>query len=312
MLKKTSILVMRLNITQMLQLSNSLLKISVKPKGAELCEITSVKNNNQFMWHADPDIWGSHAPNLFPIIGALKNDEYTFEGKTYTLPKHGFIRHNQDITLVEQTKSSLTFSLMYNNDLLKQFPFKFEFLITYTLVNNTLHINHTVKNLDNKAIYFSLGGHPAFKCPVYKDENYTDYSLVFETDETAQTYVLNMDNGLVTNQTKPAFDTKNSIQLRPDLFTKDALIFKDLQSRQVALVSKTHGEILNVIYKDFNYLGIWAKPNAPYVCIEPWLGIADAENTSQKLVEKEGIIKLPQNETFNASYSIQTHEHHLG
>ncbi|AUC77817.1 aldose 1-epimerase family protein [Olleya sp. Bg11-27] len=296
----------------MFELSNALLKISVKPKGAELCEIASVKNDHQFMWHADPDIWGNHAPNLFPIIGALKNDEYTFEGKTYTLPKHGFIRHNQDIKLVEQTKNSLAFSLMYNDDLLKQFPFKFEFLITYTLVNNTLHINHTVKNLDNQSIYFSIGGHPAFKCPVYKDENYTDYSLVFETEETAQTYVLNMDNGLVTNQTKPAFDTKNSIRLRPYLFTKDALIFKDLQSRQVALVSKTHGEILNMTFKDFNYLGIWAKPNAPYVCIEPWLGIADAENTTQKLTEKEGIIKLPQNETFNASYSIQIHEHHLG
>ncbi|WP_240788922.1 aldose 1-epimerase family protein [Psychroserpens sp. NJDZ02] len=303
---------MRLNIKQMFQLSNEVLKISVKPKGAELCGIASVKNDNQFMWHADPNIWGSYAPNLFPIIGALKNDEYTFEGKTYTLPKHGFTRHSDAIRLIDQTKNSLTFSLMYNVDLLKQFPFKFEFLITYTLINNTLQINHTVKNLDNQTIYFSIGGHPAFKCPVYKNENYTDYSLVFETDETAQTYLLNMDNGLVTNQTKPAFDTKNSIHLRPDLFTEDALIFKDLQSRQVALVSKTHGEILNVTFKDFNYLGIWAKPKAPYVCIEPWLGIADAENTSQKLTEKEGIIKLPKNETFNASYSIQIHEHHLG
>ena len=303
---------MRLNIKQMFQLSNEVLKISVKPKGAELCEIASVKNDNQFMWHADPDIWGSFAPNLFPIIGALKNDEYTFEGKTYNMPKHGFVRHNENIKLVNQSKNSLTFSLIYNEDLLKQFPFKFEFLITYTLDNNTLHINHTVKNLDNQAIYFSIGGHPAFKCPVYNNENYTDYSLVFESEETAETYLLNMDNGLVSNQTKLVFNTKNSINLKPDLFNKDALIFKNLQSRKVALVSKTHGEILNVTYKDFNYLGIWAKPNAPYVCIEPWLGIADAENTSQKLTEKEGIIKLPKSETFNASYSIQIHEHHLG
>ena len=303
---------MRLNIKQMFQLTNNVLKISVKPKGAELCEIASVKNHNQFMWHADPDIWRSYAPNLFPIIGSMKNDQYTFKGQTYHMPKHGFVRHNDDIKLVNQTKNSLTFSLMYNEGLLKLFPFKFELLITYSLNNNTLEIKHTVKNLDDKAIYFSIGGHPAFKCPVYKNENYTDYSLVFEHEETAQTYVLNMDNGLVTNQTKPAFDTKNSINLRPDLFTKDALIFKDLQSRKVALVSNNHGEILNVTYKDFDYLGIWAKPNAPYVCLEPWLGIADAENTSQKLTEKEGIIKLPINETFNATYSIQIHEQHLG
>lgn len=303
---------MRLNIRQMFQLTNNVLKISVKPKGAELCEIASVQNNNQFMWHADPDIWGSYAPNLFPIIGSMKNDQYTFKGQTYHMPKHGFVRHNNDIKLVSQTENSLTFSLIYNEDLLKLFPFKFELLITYTLNNNNLDIKHTVKNLDDKAIYFSIGGHPAFKCPVYKNENYTDYSLFFELEETAQTYLLNMDNGLVTNQTKPAFDTKNSIQLKQDLFNEDALIFKDLKSRKVALVSKTHGEILNVTYNDFNYLGIWAKPNAPYVCIEPWLGIADAENTSQKLTEKEGIIKLPINETFNATYSIQIHEQHLG
>jgi len=296
----------------MFQLSNEVLKISVKPKGAELCEIASVKNDKQFMWHADPDIWGSFAPNLFPVIGSLKDGQYTFEGQTYNMPKHGFVRHNKTITLSNQTKNSLTFSLKHNEGLLRLFPFKFEFLITYTLNHNTLDITHTVKNLDDKAIYFSIGGHPAFKCPVYNDENYTDYSLVFNKQEITKTYLLNKTNGLVTNQTKPVFDTENSINLRPDLFNEDALIFKDLKSRQVALVSKTHGEILNVSFKDFNYLGIWAKPNAPYVCIEPWLGIADAENTTQDIKTKEGIIKLPINETFNATYSIQIHEQHLG
>lgn len=296
----------------MFQLANDLLKISVKPKGAELCEITSIKNKNEFMWHADPNIWESHAPNLFPIIGCLKHDEYTFNGKTYKMPKHGFVRHNRDIQLISQTENSLIFSLKYNEELLKLFPFKFEFIITYTLKDNTLEVNHRVKNLDNQTIYFSVGGHPAFKCPLYDNENYTDYNLVFETEETSKTHLLNLDNGLVTNQTKPAFDTKNSIQLRPSVFNDDALIFKDLKSRKVSLVSKTYGEILNVSFKDFKYLGIWAKPNAPYVCIEPWLGIADHENTTQELTKKEGIIKLPQNETFNASYSIQIHERHLG
>ncbi len=296
----------------MFTLSNAFLKILVKPKGAELCGITAVKNQKQFMWHADPEVWESYAPNLFPVIGALKEDSYLFEGNKYQMPKHGFVRHSEAIKLIKQTENSLSFSLTYNQDLLQIFPFKFQFNITYTLTDNILKITHTVKNLDNKTIYFSVGGHPAFKCPLYDNENYTDYSLVFESEETAETYLLNMDNGLVTDQTKPAFDTKNSIHLTHDLFNKDALIFKDLKSRQVALVSKTHGEILNVSFNDFNYLGLWAKPNAPYVCIEPWLGIADAENTSQNLTEKEGIIKLPINETFNASYSIQIHEHHLG
>jgi len=296
----------------MLELSNDILKILVNPKGAELSEISSIKNGKQFMWDANPNVWGSIAPNLFPVIGSIKNDTYTFENETYKMPKHGFFRNSTDIKLVNQTNNSLTFSLLYNSSLLKLFPFKFEFLITYTLTDSTLEVNHTVKNLDNQSIYFSIGGHPAFKAPLYDNENYTDYSLVFETDEQSKTYILNMKNGLITDKTKSVFDTKNSIYLRPDLFNKDALIFKDLKSRQVALVSKTHGEILKVTFKDFKYLGIWAKPNANYVCIEPWLGIADHENSTQELTKKEGIITLPKNQTFNAAYSIQIDKRHLG
>ncbi|UAB75324.1 aldose 1-epimerase family protein [Mesoflavibacter sp. SCSIO 43206] len=295
----------------MFQLSNDLLNIKVKAKGAELCEISSVKNNRQFMWHADPKVWASYAPNLFPIIGSMKDDSYVFNEKTYHMPKHGFVRHNEDIKLLEQTENSLTFSLKQNKKISEWFPFDFEFLLKYTLTDNILTLTHTVKNLDDSDMYFSIGGHPAFKCPFYDEENYTDYHLEFEHPETAKSYLLNMDNGLVTDQTKPVFNTKNTINLKPDLFNEDALIFKDLTSRKVALVSKNHGEILNVSFPDFKYLGIWAKPNAPYVCIEPWLGIADHENTNQDITKKEGIIKLAANKTFTASYSIQIHNQHL-
>lgn len=295
----------------MFQLSNDLLNIKVKAKGAELCEISSVKNNRQFMWNADPKVWASYAPNLFPIIGSMKDDSYVFNGKTYHMPKHGFVRHNEDIKLLEQTKNSLTFSLKQNKQLSEWFPFDFEFLLKYTLTDNTLTLTHTVKNLGDSDMYFSIGGHPAFKCPFYDEENYTDYHLEFEHHETAKSYLLNMDNGLVTDQTKQVFNTKNTINLKPDLFNEDALIFKDLTSRKVALVSINHGEILNVSFPDFKYLGIWAKPNAPYVCIEPWLGIADHENTNQDITKKEGIIKLAANKTFTASYTIQIHNQHL-
>ena len=309
---KKTIILHQFKINIMFQLSNELLNIKVKAKGAELCEISSTKNNRQFMWHADPKVWGSYAPNLFPIIGSMKDDSYIFNGKTYHMPKHGFVRHNEAIKLVEQTENSLTFSLKQNEQLSKWFPFNFEFLLKYTLIENTLTLTHTVKNLGDSDMYFSIGGHPAFKCPFYDGENYTHYHLEFEHLETAESYLLDMPTGLVTEKTKPVFDTKNTINLKPDLFNEDALIFKDLTSRKVALVSKTYGEILNVSFNDFNYLGIWAKPNAPYVCIEPWLGIADTVNTNQQLTEKEGIIKLEANKTFTASYSIQIHPSHLG
>jgi galactose mutarotase-like enzyme len=295
----------------MFTLENNQLKIAVKKTGAELCKITSVKNDTEFMWNANPDVWGSYAPNLFPIIGALKNDIYLCENQIYKLPKHGFVRNNDAVVLHEQSSNSLTFKLAYNEDSLKVYPFKFEFYMTYKLNNNTIEVLHTVKNRDDKTMYFSVGGHPAFKCPVFENENYDDYFLEFEYAENSKTHLINMENGLISSKTKPLFNNSDKLPLTHDLFNEDALIFKDLKSKKVALKSKLHGAILTVSYNDFPYLGIWAKPTGNYVCIEPWLGIADNEATNQDFKTKEGILKLNVGDTFKASYSIEIHNSHL-
>ncbi|MDG1728351.1 MAG: aldose 1-epimerase family protein [Algibacter sp.] len=295
----------------MYTLKNDKLEIAIKKIGAELCKIASIKNKTDFMWHADPEVWSSYAPNLFPIIGALKDNTYVFENTHYELPKHGFVRHNEAITLYAQTENSLTFKLIANDSLLKNYPFQFEFLITYTLIDNTLEVKHTIKNKDNKTMYFSLGGHPAFKCPVYKNEDYEDYCLEFEHPEHSKRHFINMQNGLISSKTKTVFNNTNKLLLTHDLFNEDALIFKDLKSKKVTLKSSINGEILSVSYPGFPYLGIWAKPNGNYVCIEPWLGIADNETTNQNLKEKEGILSLDANKTFEAAYKIEIHNNHL-
>jgi galactose mutarotase-like enzyme len=289
----------------MFTLENKQLKITVKKTGAELCKITSSRNGTEFMWDANPDIWGSYAPNLFPIIGALKNDTYIFENQEYKLPKHGIVRNNEAVVLHEHTPNSLTFKLLYSEDSLKIYPFKFEFYITYKLTNNSIEVIHTIKNVDTKTMYFSLGGHPAFKCPVFENELYEDYFLEFEHAETSKSHLIIMENGLISSLTIPLFNKSNSIPLTHDLFNDDALIFKDLKSKKVILKSKLYGNILSVSYSDFPFLGIWAKPNGNYVCIEPWLGIADNENTNQDLKTKEGILKLKAGNTFKASYTIE-------
>lgn len=295
----------------MVTLQNDKLKIAVKNTGAELCKIASVINKTDFMWDANPNVWGSFAPNLFPIIGALKNNSYYFENAKFELPKHGFIRNNNQLKLINQTANSITFSLIYNEVLLKIYPFKFEFKITFVLIDNIIEIHHSVINLDTKTMYFSLGGHPAFKCPVYKNESYDDYSLEFEHSENSSTHLINMKNGLISRQIKLVLNDNKTLNLHHDLFNEDSLIFKDLKSRKVTLKSNKNGNILSVMYQDFNYLGIWAKPTGDYVCIEPWLGIADNEATNQNLDEKEAIISLKPNDTFKATYSIEIHNKHL-
>ncbi|MGC1632816.1 MAG: aldose 1-epimerase family protein [Gelidibacter sp.] len=295
----------------MFTLKNALLKISVHPVGVELRKITSVKNAKEFMWNGNPDIWSGHAPNLFPIVGALKDDEYLHETDIYKLSKHGFVRNNADFVLADKNNDQLRFTLKYSKETLLNYPFKFEYSVCYELLKNTIKITYEVENVDDKTIYFCIGGHPAFKCPMYPDENYDDYFLKFEHPETSKTHLLNINNGLFNSKTEPVFKSPTAITLNYHLFDKDALVFKDLKSRKVTLESKKHGEILSVKYKDFPFLGIWAKPNANFVCIEPWQGLADSENSNQVLKDKEGIVALEKHKTYSASYTIEIHETHL-
>lgn len=295
----------------MYTLLNDYLKININTVGAELCAISAIKNNNEFMWHGDPNIWGSYAPNLFPVIGAMKDDSYIYNKQFYKMTKHGFVRHNDEIVVKSHSDTEITFKLKSNDRLYKIYPFLFIYEISYQLNDNTLTVHHKIENIDSKPLFFSLGGHPAFTCPLYKDEDYSDYFLEFEKLEDSETYLLNMENGLLTDKTKPIIEDGNKIKLNENIFNNDALIFKDLKSRKVTLKHKDKGRVLSMTYKDFSYLGIWAKPNAPYVCIEPWLGIADNENTNQKIEEKEGIISLEANSIFKSSYSIEIDKQHL-
>ncbi|WP_026934042.1 aldose 1-epimerase family protein [Christiangramia echinicola] len=284
-------------------IENEFLKISVQETGAELSSIYHKKNGKEYVWQADPEIWSSHAPNLFPIIGVIKNGKYFYEGKEYSVPKHGFIRHNDKIRLKERSEHQLVFELLYSEETLEMYPFKFDFRIAFTLNEKSLEVNHHIINLDEKPIYFSLGGHPAFNILHFENEKIEDYSLEFDREMDLNTYLLNED-GLVSSQTKAVLKNEKTIKLSSKTFNQDALIFKDIRSKKVNLISQENGKILTMEYKDFNNLGIWAKPGAPYVCIEPWLGIADVEGTNQNLKNKEGIIELEAKNEFNADYTI--------
>jgi len=296
---------MELEVNKLLvySLQNEKLSIGVKLTGAELCSIKKIKTGTEYIWQANPEIWSSHAPNLFPIIGALKNGKFLFKNKAYQLPKHGIIRNNNNILLKEQNPDSLIFNLKYSEETLKSYPFKFNFEIKFQLKEQTLTVFHKITNLDEKPMYFSVGGHPAFNAPLNEGESYEDYYLEFDRHLDLNTYLLN-EEGLISSETRPVIRNDNKIELRKNLFDSDALIFKNIQSKKVALKSKNSGTVLTVEYNDFKDLGIWAKPAAPYVCIEPWLGYADVEGTTQDIKTKEGIIELMPSETFDASYTI--------
>ena len=286
---------------------NSELEIAVRQPGAELYSVRSLKSGIEYMWGQDPVIWNSTAPILFPIVGGLKENAFIWKGEKYNLGKHGFIRENPDLLLTGITTDSLTFGMTSNKETLRMYPFEFEFSIKFQLEGTKTKVIHRVTNPGHSTIYFSLGGHPGFKCPIHPDEKYEDYYLEFDVNENSSTWLLH-ENGTVLDETAPVFNNSKILPLTHELFSKDALIFKDLKSRKVTLRSKKSNQSLSVTFDDFPYLGIWAKTNGDFVCIEPWCGVADKWNTDQRLETKEGIVQLAAGAVFEVAYVIEIHE----
>ncbi|MFA6400777.1 MAG: aldose 1-epimerase family protein [Salinivirgaceae bacterium] len=288
-------------------ISNTALKLSVDQTGAEICSIKSIKSDKEYIWNANPEYWASHAPILFPIIGSLKGNQYTYDGNAYSMPKHGFIRYNQNIELIFKETDRLVFKLVASPETLSMYPFLFEFVITFQLIGNRINILHKITNLDTKEMYFALGGHPAFNCPINKGESFSDYYLEFESFEKASSNRL-AEGGLVTDKTYLVLDNTDVLPLKYELFEKDALIFKKLKSRKVRLRSHISDQYITVRFSDFIFLGVWTKPNAPFICIEPWQGISDSVNSDGHFKNKEGIIKLQPGKQHAAQYSIEINE----
>lgn len=288
--------------SECLLIKSSFLDVLINNNGAEIASIKN-KKGIEYVWDANPSIWGSSAPVLFPIIGGLKNGLYSFEGKEYKVNKHGFIRNNKKLVVKNHIDNSITFQYKYSEETLKNYPFEFEFNIRFSVEESTINVHHEIINHGDHTMFFSLGGHPAFRCPLYKDENYEDYQIKFEKKETSETHLLN-NNGLLSGQTKLLLNNTDILPLKHSLFKDDALILKNLKSKKVNLMHKTKGSILSFEFNDFDYLGIWAKPEGDFVCIEPWLGVTDNENTDGNFKTKEGIKKLQPKTLFKAYYSI--------
>ncbi|HEY8400021.1 MAG TPA: aldose 1-epimerase family protein [Cytophagaceae bacterium] len=281
---------------------NEFLKVTVKSSGAELISLKNTITNLEYLWQGDPAYWARRAPVLFPIVGRLKDHKLQVDGQSYTLPQHGFAR-DMIFDLVDHQDDCLTYKLKSSEETLKIYPFNFELTITYRLVKNKLVVTYEVKNTDDKTIYFSIGAHPAFRCPLVQGEKFEDYYLEFEKPETAERLLLT--EGLFNGQTEPVLNNENILPLSYDLFDeKDAVVFKGTRSRTVSIKSKKSKNVINVDYSGFPYLGIWTK-KAPFICIEPWYGLADKVDFNGEFKDKEGVRPLIKGRTFNCEFSIE-------
>ncbi len=285
-------------------LENASLRIAVKEKGGELCSLFKKSTQTEYIWQAGPDYWNRHAPVLFPIVGALKDGIYYHEGKCYKMGQHGLAR-DLPFQLLEKKGNELVYSLKSSPYTLERYPFEFELQIIYTLEGNRLTTTYRVINPSEKALFFSIGGHPAFNCPLHDGEKRSDYQLVFEQPETIS--IQRIINGFRNGAWELILDGQQQLPIADNLFDKDALIFKGLKSSSVSL-QKGSQPVLTFDFTDFPYLGLWSKnPAAPFVCIEPWFGVTDHTKHNRQLKEKEGVVVLGGHGEFRHAYSVIVH-----
>ena len=273
-------------------LENEALKVTINSFGAELASIRGKATDTEYLWNADAKFWKRTAPVLFPFVGSLKNKEYHYEGKTYSMGQHGFAR-DMEFAVDVQTATEAWFSLQSNDETKAKFPLEFILKIGYELEGKELKVIWQVENPDTKTLYFSIGGHPAFMCPVDGKGKQSEYYFKFDTDKDL-TYGLVADDGQgLMGQQKDVLPVKNGYaQITEHLFDRDALIVEDRQASAVSLCTPL--------------FGLWspAGKGAPFICIEPWYGRCDKTTFDGSLEQREYSNTLQAGEVFRKEYTI--------
>ncbi|QQZ62856.1 aldose 1-epimerase family protein [Paenibacillus sonchi] len=279
-------------------------RAEISSLGAELVSFTKNDTGTEYIWSGDAAYWTGRSPVLFPIIGAVRNGEIKVDGQTYKLANHGFARRSE-FTVAEADESRAVFLLTSSGHTLSSYPFQFNLYITYTLNESTLKLEYRVENTDGQNIFFQLGTHPAFNCPLDENGSFSDYVLEFSENETLDREFLNSAGLRISGRSEAVLSGERILPLTHEMFKDDALVFQNVASRTITLKSKLTEKSVAVSFEGFPDLGIWQKPNAPFLCIEPWQGFADSDRFQGELPEKEGIVSLAPGDNFTSSLTIK-------
>ncbi|MBQ5994817.1 MAG: aldose 1-epimerase family protein [Clostridia bacterium] len=280
-------------------ISNGIIGICADSFGSTLTSVRSEKSGYEFLWQPDPDIWNGQSPILFPVIGGLLNGECEIDGKSYKIIRHGIARH-REFELVGADGNSLEFVQTESEGTLESFPFSYELRVKFLINGNSLTVTHTVKNTDRRPMPFGIGAHPAFKCE-------RGDSIVFEKNEHAYCERIGGDS-LLNGERDLILDGENTIKITEHLFDKDVMIFEGLESRYVTLKKERLKKSVKFFFGGCEYFSVWAKPDAPFVCLEPWCGINDSHEKNESFYTKRGNITLLPDQSFSFEWRAEFNE----
>ena len=288
--------------TMIYKINNGNIYLSVDTMGAEMRSLCDV-HGLEYLWQGQKGVWEGQAPILFPIVGAQKDGQYFYNGKTYEIGNHGFAAA-QNFKLLQKYSDKLVLSLSENEETLRQYPFKFQFTIGYELSGDTLTVRFRVQNHDDKDLPFAVGGHPGFRVPLEDDEEFSDYALKFPFRENCNSPRLKRNEVTEPQDSLPVLQNSDTLPLSHGLFSNGVLILRHLVSRSVSLYSKNSGRGVRVDFEGFDNLGLWQMNNGNFLCIEPWSSPGTHSAASGLLTERAGITLLPPEETAEYSFSV--------
>lgn len=290
------------------QLKNSFLTLTVSTLGAEIQSVVDNNSKCEYIWTAKKEVWPQHAPVLFPIVGRLKNDQYTYKDKTYHLGQHGFA-HKKEFELDQQDDTSITLLLKSDEETKKQYPFDFEFRVKYSLVNNLIKEDFIVTNTGSEEMIFGVGGHPGFNLPTNQGLKKEDY--YFKFDPSIDHVRIPLEAPLLDWDNRSLVSTNSLFEINDQLFENDAWIFQlDNHPTKVSIKTDKSNYHINVHIDNAPYVGLWSQypVTAYYICIEPWWGIADTKDTNGKLEDKIGMNRVAAGQTWSNGFSMAFHD----
>jgi galactose mutarotase-like enzyme len=274
--------------TQWISLSSGDLTVEVDPLGAQLSTLRD-RAGRDLLWGGDPSVWAGRAPLLFPIVGALAGGRYRLGSATYPLPRHGFARVKR-FDVEDASSGSATLRLQADDATREVYPFRFELDVRIALDGPTLSVTTDVRNVGDDDMHASVGYHPGFRWPLPYGRPRSSHFIEFAVDEPDPCRRLNAA-GLLTPEPHPTPISDRRLTLVDGLFQDDVIIFDQIRSRHITY-GADEGPRIRVSYPDAPYLGIWTKPQAPFICLEPWHGVADPEGFTGDFTTKPGVFTV--------------------
>lgn len=285
----------------MITIQNENFSAAMALHGAELRSFRDLKTGEEFIWKADPDIWAGSAPILFPMVGKLVGGKTTINGNPYVMPGHGVLR-NMDAQLVKQDEQLAELEFTSTEETLTHYPFPFKFTVCFALEGDSLAVRYRAENTGTEPLPFMVGSHPAFALDLEKFIH-SDYFIEFGEPETLD--LLGMRDLLISTFSCNYLEHETEIPLSETLFNQDALIFDEIKSNTVRLKNRKRTRYLEMNTGGARQFGIWAKPGAAYVCLEPWHGVVDFQDSDIAFEKKPGMMTLPAGECFETFYSVR-------